>query len=117
MESTERRIGGCVDRRLLALARLQVEFTLAPDFVSVSEAMAAASWNLCMVSEERRNAGMDDMCWYEEPQRFQRIEAVEVIPFTVRSGEWYLQIHGDYFGLVGGHLMDASDAARYITKP
>jgi hypothetical protein len=26
--------------------------------------MDAASWNLCLADEERRDAGMDDICWY-----------------------------------------------------
>jgi hypothetical protein len=44
---------------------LQSDFTLAPAYTSASKAMAAASWNLCLVDEERRDAGMADLCWFD----------------------------------------------------
>jgi len=94
---------------------LQADFTLAPEFTTASEAMASASWNLCQVVEERRTAGMDDLCWYPKVQRFERLKTSALLPFSLRSGEWYMQVRGDYFGLVGGLLLDASVASNLTT--
>jgi len=75
--------------------------------LSAQTMMASVRWNLCLDEPKRREAGLEDSCWYEEDQEFQRqhVELYRVIP-----GTWYVRLNGDYLGFV------RADVLYYLTE-
>ena len=78
---------------------------------------SSASWNLCVHDEERADAKMDDLCWYEADRSFDGVKEMIIERFTVAEGDWYIAIKDDKFGLTRGVVKDASVSGKMVNLP
>ncbi|KAK3237450.1 hypothetical protein CYMTET_52474, partial [Cymbomonas tetramitiformis] len=80
--------------------------TVSPTIYStVSELTASVRWNLCLRDED---PGVDDLCWYEEDQQFDRSGQVAIEEYEIVSGDWFVMVKNDYYQLVTGAVYNAS---------
>ena len=74
-----------------------------------AESLASTvTWNLCLRDENRREAGLEDVCWYEKSLAVDA-QMVGTFPFTLPAGQWYLSIVGDYYNILTGSVYDSSN--------
>lgn len=50
--------------------------------------LCSVAWNLCMHDEERDDAGMDSLCWWDEMQTFKTFKGRSVNEVNIRASEW-----------------------------
>eukprot|EP00240_Pyramimonas_obovata_P002992 CAMPEP_0118923366 /NCGR_PEP_ID=MMETSP1169-20130426/1918_1 /TAXON_ID=36882 /ORGANISM="Pyramimonas obovata, Strain CCMP722" /LENGTH=624 /DNA_ID=CAMNT_0006864339 /DNA_START=164 /DNA_END=2034 /DNA_ORIENTATION=+ len=84
---------------------VEADFTSVPAELGLSAVMSSATWNLCKAAPLRREAGLEDLCIYEEDQRFELAKSTVQQAFSLARDEWYVRISGDRFGLVGGKVV------------
>ena len=74
---------------------------------------SSVRWNLCKADSERKDAGLDDLCWYPEDQALPDTNYLaETTRFYIPRGEWYIRVEGDYYHLMRGRVMDAHNNTK-----
>lgn len=72
---------------------------------------SSVSWNLCWSQEARREAGLEDECWFAEPQTLPSTLVAETHKFALPPGQWYVELQGDYYRVVQGRVFDARNTS------
>uniref|UniRef100_A0A7S0R4F4 Uncharacterized protein n=1 Tax=Pyramimonas obovata TaxID=1411642 RepID=A0A7S0R4F4_9CHLO len=85
------------------------DFTQIQTKLDMATVMARATWNVCKDTPLRRDAGLDDICIYENDQRFELPISTFQQSYELKRDNWYVRVSGDYFGLVGGRVLTVVD--------
>eukprot|EP00241_Pyramimonas_parkeae_P014571 CAMPEP_0114287608 /NCGR_PEP_ID=MMETSP0059-20121206/6368_1 /TAXON_ID=36894 /ORGANISM="Pyramimonas parkeae, Strain CCMP726" /LENGTH=1091 /DNA_ID=CAMNT_0001408699 /DNA_START=1 /DNA_END=3276 /DNA_ORIENTATION=- len=86
---------------------LQGDFSKSPmGDTHTSTLKSTAQWNLCWADQARVEAGIGEVCWYEDDQvldmKTQRV--AETHRFALPIGQWFVRISGDYYHLLEGQV-------------